>query len=65
MCGASAHFLACCLTALCLSVTALGGNEASEAASSSPTNIVFDLHKGHAVEELLWGIFFEEVTCCT
>ena len=63
--GASVAFLAGCLTALCLSLTALGVNEASEAASPSPTNVVFDLHKGHAVEELLWGVFFEEVTCCT
>ncbi len=62
--GASVHFLAGCLTALCLSLTASGLNEASRAASPSPTNIVFDLSKGHAVEELLWGVFFEEVTRC-
>ncbi len=61
--GASVDFLVVCLTALCLSLTALGSN--SEAASPSPTNIVFDLHKGHVVEELLWGVFFEEVPCCT
>ncbi|KAL0055122.1 hypothetical protein WJX82_007357 [Trebouxia sp. C0006] len=59
--SASVHFLAGYLTALCLSLTASGVNEASQAASSSPTNIVFDLSKGHAVEELLWGVFFEEI----
>lgn len=63
--GATTHFLVVCLTALCLSLTSTALGASREAASPSPTNVVIDLHKGHAVEELLWGVFFEEVTWCT
>lgn len=51
--------VACCAVSLaCLLVTTYVD---LSAAAFSSTKITFDLDKGHAVTETLWGIFFEEV----
>nr|QOL01194.1 putative extracellular protein TR9_006 [Trebouxia lynnae] len=52
---------ACCVyaTTFCLLGTARGADLAT--ASPPSAKITFDLDKGHAVTETLWGIFFEEI----
>lgn len=52
------YLVACCAT---LSICWTSEAHNSAVSSSSP-KIIFDLDKGHPVEENLWGIFFEEVS---
>lgn len=67
-------FDACCVyvVSACLLLTALCADYGPIGTASPPSaKIIFDLDKGHAVTETLWGIFFEEVRlqaeliCCT
>lgn len=53
------RMLSCVVVCCAVSVDCL--TYADLSAASSSAKITFDLHKGHAVTETLWGIFFEEV----